>query len=239
MATRLVDSFGVMPELARPIGRTRPLAPAPTDDRTAPKAPPPASAPAPVVEARLSLAEVEVLVADRVAQASRKAAETATEKAYKEGFTAGAASVELSQRQWLEKLQTGIDQSLTQIDQKLAEIEHLSVKVACLTLERVLGCDEARSQLLQQIVRNQLSLLSDSSVLRVRLSERDLRACPELMGALEATYGARVQIVQDAQLTSGGCILELKLGQIDAGIDTHLDLIRAHFAKGLEKDGIA
>jgi flagellar biosynthesis/type III secretory pathway protein FliH len=242
MAPRLIDMPDRPPEDARLIGRQRPPASrthavSDTAGRGAiPKKPAAATEPTPVAEQRLTLAEVEKLVAERVAQSSAKAAA----KAHQEGFSAGVKSVESAQHQWLEKLQTGIDESVNKMDKKLVEVEQLAVELARLTLERVLGCDEARAQLLQEIVRHQMSTLSNATVLRVRLSEREMSRFPDLMIALEASYGGgRIQIIQDAQLAAGDCVFELKLGQVDAGIDTQMELIRAHFARSMEKNGSA
>lgn len=232
MALRLIDMPDQPTVDARLIGRRR--SPASSGQAafdsvgrgSGPKGPAAATIPAPVVEERLTMAEVEKLVTQRVAQSSAKAAE----KAYQEGFSAGAKSVESAQQQWLEKLQTGIDLAIKKLDEKLVMVERLSVEMARLAIDKVLGSDEARPQLLQQIVRHQMSLLSEPATVRVRLSERDLSRFPDVLEALEASYGAgMVQIVQDAQLAPGGCVLELRLGQVDAGIDTQLDSIRGHF----------
>ncbi len=246
MVTRLTD-LAPEPLEARPIGRARPVAGAPAlrpsgiGSGTMSGTPGGAPAPAPVTVAEplLTQAEAQALVAERVAQARKQAAEAAAEKAYQEGFADGAKSVQSAQEQWLEKLQTGIAQSLEQLEHTLAQAEHLAVELARVTLERVLGCDEARVALLRDIVGQQMSQLSDASVLRVRLSERDLREHADLVPTLQARHGDCVQFVPDAQLAAGACVFELKLGRVDAGIDTHLELIRAHFSKITDQDAIA
>lgn len=248
MVTRLTD-LAPGPLEARPIGRARPVAGAPaslppglslgTASRVPGGPSAPESKPEPVAEPLLTQAEAEALVAERVAQARQQAAEAAAEKAYKEGFADGAKSVQSAQEQWLDKLQAGIDQSLEQVDHKLAQAEHLAVELARVTLERVLGCEEARAALLQQIVAQQMAQLSDATVLRVRLAERDVREYPDLASTLQTRHGDRIQFVPDAQLAAGACVFELKLGRVDAGIDTHLELIRAHFSKITDKDAIA
>lgn len=243
MATRLTDVASGSQEEARPIGRARPASDEPVNlpaglgfglTQGAP-----VHVPVPEAPTLLTMAEVEDIVAQRVAQAVKKATEEATDKAYKEGFGSGAKSVQSAQDQWLDKLRAGIQQSLEQLEHKLARTEQLSLEVARVTLDRVLGCDEARPELLRQIVRHQMAALTDATVLRVRLSERDLREHPDLAQTLQAELGDRVQVAPDAQLAAGGCVFELRLGQVDAGIDTHRDLIRAHFARAQDPHDVA
>lgn len=242
MASQMTDVIAPPAESARLIGRTRPVvAQAQTTVAGAGWAGAASrqAAPAPSVpleERRLTLAEVEQVVAERELKSSAKA----TEKAFKEGFAAGAQSVQSAQNQWLEKVQVGIDKAVQQWETRLLELERLALAMAAQTLDQVLGCDEARASLLQQMVQHQMSMLAASTVLRVRLCERDLNRFPELMPALQARYGGGpVELVRDEQLKAGDCVFELQLGQADVGIETQRALIRAHFAGLSENDDAA
>lgn len=232
MATRLVDVPQWPNSDARAIGRARDLGvpePKQLQERGATLAAhtPPVARPASPV---FTLAEVEKLVTERLTQAVEKA----TEKAYQQGYTDGSKAVESAKAKWLNRLQEGIDQSLERLYQKLAQVEQLSFEAARVTLERILGYEGARTRLLVQIVQHQMALLADTTVLRIRLSQRDTQKHPDLIGTLQAGYGGRVQILEDAQLGQGKCVFDLEMGQIDAGIDTQLEMIRTHFAKARE-----
>lgn len=231
MGTRLVDVSACFPRDARPIGRARAVvaaaAVAPALAAAAARAQAaPAAAPVPP-EPMLTLAEADKRVAQAVLEAGKKAADKAAQKAYQEGFDAGAKSVTSAQGQWLEKVGAGMELALKQLEQQWLELEHLSLDIASLTLERVLGKDEDRAQLLQQIVHQQMEQLSEATVLRLRLSEVDTRRFPDLLGTLQERYDGRMTVCADSQLASGACVFELQLGQLDASIATQLELIRA------------
>lgn len=172
------------------------------------------------------MAEAEKLVAQRVAQAVQDATAEATDKAYQEGFADGAKSIESQQQLVIKKLQEAIAHSHAKLEAALGGLEQLAVQMTQTMMERVLGADGNRDHILRQIVQHQMSQLANGSALRLRLSDQTLQDAPELESHLREHYGDQVQVLGDKTLPKGGCIIDLGLGQIDAGIETQLGLLR-------------
>ncbi len=221
---------------ARAIGRSLSSAPAgastPSQGGAAVRPSPPVTVSTP--EPRMTLAEAEKLAAERVAQALQHASEEAADKAYQEGFADGAKSVESQQQLVIKKLQDAISQSHSKLEEKLATLEQLALQLVQTMMERVLGADTNRAFVLQQIVQHQMSQLANGSVLRLRLSEQTLRDNPELDARLRDQHADQVQVLADHNLPKGGCVIDLNLGQIDAGIETQLGLLQQQFLHMME-----
>lgn len=223
---RIASSLASWGDSARSIGRVRELAssdegipktlaPVPGDKRVSP------NVVSPEIR-RYSQEEVDAMIGERVT--------TALDKGYENGFSNGIKSVQTNHQKHLELVQNAIRRALEKWDSQLNGMEGLTIDMAKATVEKVLGNIESRQEILQDIVKCQVKTLSDTSILQLRMSEQDCRTFPELIKTLKTEFGERMLITSDHGLSSGACMFDLELGKVDAGIDTHLDRIRALFS---------
>jgi type III secretion protein L len=141
--------------------------------------------------------------------------------------------------------QEGLAQAEAEIQDRLFEIAEASVNVIARTEERIigLGLQVARkilgefeeAELVARIAAKGLRLAAHSSVVR-------LRVAPHLVDATNARLAAMigatmpvsaVQVVADARMRDGGCVLETDAGLIDATLESQLAAIERGLKRSL------
>lgn len=165
-----------------------------------------------IVRLQQRLVVLETAVADKTSEIP-----LSFERGRKEGFEAGKAAGEADHTAGLAKLEAGVGRAVAACVDSLASLERLAPLIAREGLRRILGDAPAQADLVVLAVREQLSTLSQSAVVRVEVSRRDFS--PEDIQARLADPLAlpatRFDVRED--LAAGDCRIRLALGALEVG----------------------
>lgn len=181
-------------------------------------------------------------------EAPSPAADEIYRQAYLEGFTAGEedgrkeaqrqaadslkrleearAEAEAARRRWEEGLrEAAVQFAQTSLDQGNA-VERLAADVAEIAVRRIVGRLHAERRAVEAVCRETLRTLHVESA-QVRVSPADREAFAELPPGIE--------LVADAALEPGDCVLRSSLGDIEAGLVTQLAQLRETLTAALQE----
>jgi flagellar biosynthesis/type III secretory pathway protein FliH len=138
------------------------------------------------------------------------------------GIVAGRERAQLDHRERNLALAAATVDALRAHEAALSQLGDLAVPIALAALERIAGDSSARKDLVTAIVAEQLDRLRDAAPVRVRVAAVDFPDTDDLRKALPAKATGAVEVAVDSGLCSGQVRIELKLGQVDAGLDRQL-----------------
>ncbi|MFC4598939.1 flagellar assembly protein FliH [Cohnella hongkongensis] len=177
--------------------------------------------------------------------------EEASREGYEEGYRKGAAEAEEQlRRQYEEQLRQAeeiVRQAYTAKESIITEGESFLVELSCSIAEKIVQRKLAKSpEMAMKLFEKALARRKEQGVIVLCVSPSQFSyvqaAKDELALVLDAQ--AELQVVPDASIQDGGCIVRSAFGSIDATVDTQLQSIReqllrvaAHRSEGGEPDG--
>ena len=151
---------------------------------------------------------------ERVADMERKAGE-AYERRREEGYRDG---VEEGRLEHAEKVMETVLSSVEYIE----GIEATLVNVVAVAVRKVIGEIDENERIVR-IVRNALVTVRNQQHVTIRVAPADERAVREGLASMLVPGGASfLDVVPDARLERGACLLESELGVVDASLETQL-----------------
>ena len=172
--------------------------------------------PAPSPEAlQIAALRDEIAHLRRAAAADRTAAERAAAKAREDGKREAQELARRDDEKRLEVLSAGIAGARYVLDERIADLDGLAAQVARATIAKLFsGCDD-HSQFVVGMIARQMQHLRRETVLTIRVSRQDFLDEVSLaaLGAGAGTGG--IAVVQDDELQSGQCRIDLQLGHLD------------------------
>ncbi|TJY43190.1 flagellar assembly protein FliH [Cohnella pontilimi] len=180
--------------------------------------------------------------------------EEARRRGYEDGYHAGVRQAEEDVRQeWSEQMREArvtVEQAYAAKERVIAEAETFLVELSCSIAEKLISREltEQSPELAVSLFAKALSRRKEQGVITLCVSPSQFAfvqaAKDELSLALDSQ--ADLQIVPDAGIGEGGCIVRSAFGSIDARIDTQLAAVRAellrvaaHAAEEVDPDGTA
>jgi flagellar biosynthesis/type III secretory pathway protein FliH len=142
------------------------------------------------------------------------------------GIVAGRERAQLDHRERNLTLAAATVDALRAHEAALSQLGDLAVPIALAALERIAGDSSARKDLVTAIVAEQLDRLRDAAPVRVRVAAADFPDTHDLRKALPPVAPGSIEFAVDDELGSGQVRIELKLGQVDAGLDRQLAALR-------------
>lgn len=160
---------------------------------------------------------------DRIAALEKALAEKdeainlAKTQSYDEGLKAGEEAAAATSEKTLELLKISLESEAKTLKERLEGQVDISVEMARTILSRILGDSDALPSHVARTAQHWKQRLSDSSILRVRVSADDF----EDQAALDALEESlpNIEIVPQLDLKPGACVFDLKPGTLDASID--------------------
>ena len=151
----------------------------------------------------------------RVADMERKAGE-AYERRREEGYRDG---VEEGRLEHAEKVMETVLSSVEYIE----GIEATLVNVVTAAVRKVIGEIDENERIVR-IVRNALVTVRNQQHVTIRVAPADEKAVREGLASMLASApgGQFLDVVSDARLERGACLLESELGVVDASLETQL-----------------
>jgi type III secretion protein L len=165
--------------------------------------------------------------AEQILEDARKAREEEKQRGYQDGITEGKANMS---RQMIDTISKTINYFST-VEEKVVEIVITAVR-------KILGTigDETVAH---QIVKNALGMVRNQKQITLRVCPSELEMIKNRINEIMAMYPgiSFVDIVPDARLKKGGCILESDMGVVDASVDSQIENIRQSLLKSFQRSG--
>jgi flagellar biosynthesis/type III secretory pathway protein FliH len=190
-----------------------------------------AETPPVTVIADVQAREIEALRGRLDAQADelRKLGELVTERegaAYAKGYEAGeakgrAAAVENEEARQTQ-LVKGVAAATAELAHALTGLNSMAASLAIAAVEQIVGEQSVVTERVYQVLRHQLVQLREALPMEVRVSTEDFSHLDALRHLLDTEGFQAVKVIADPALESGGCRIQLRLGEVDAGIRQQL-----------------
>jgi flagellar assembly protein FliH len=176
-------------------------------------------------EDRLGLLEAarreaaEILVSARTdADAIR---ESAREAGFREGYQTALQTAEEESKSWLLALEGMADQARIDLRAVLRDCEAQVVELSLLIARRVVERElTVNSGAVEAMVRAAVREMADTSVTRVRVS-------PESHALLAPEWRGDAELVADADLRPGDCLIDARVGLLDGRVESKLNEVAA------------
>lgn len=144
--------------------------------------------------------------------------EEARDQGYSKGHAAGVADADRLERDRLALLASNMNEAQSSLAAALDGVERLAALITRDCLDKLLGQPDFRKEIVHGLICAQIAQMGEDAVLSVTVSARDFGDQAALT-ALEQSLGTRgTQIDSDQALASGDCVIDLRLGRIDASL---------------------
>lgn len=137
-----------------------------------------------------------------------------------EGEREGRAAADEAVATKVAALRKGVEAALAEWTDRLARLDGLTASLAKAALAKLFDDHDEHSRFVAAVVARQMRLVRRDSLVAIRVSAADFED-DQILAALAAEAGAgSARIVADADLASGECRIDLRLGHIDVGVGT-------------------
>ncbi len=178
------------------------------------------------VAAREAEIEAQACRISELEQRLDRAHEDGLAEGRRAGIVLGLERAQRDDRERTAAVSAAADNALRSFEEALTQVGELAEHIALAALEQVAGDPSARKGLVAAIVARQLDRLRDAAPLRVRVASADFSSADELRDALPEAAAGSVEFVLSDELCSGEVRVELKLGQVDAGLNRQIAALR-------------
>jgi flagellar assembly protein FliH len=153
--------------------------------------------------------------------------ERARERGYDEAMRSAAEEIEAERRSKIGELDALLQNLPAAADALVANAEDDILAIAFEAVGRILGRAASDRRAVRSAVRQAIRQTAADRNLVVRVSPADHAwLAPELDGLLPEHGSRRIDIVADARLHAGGCIVDSGAGAIDARFDVQLENLK-------------
>jgi flagellar biosynthesis/type III secretory pathway protein FliH len=152
--------------------------------------------------------------------------ERALETGRAEGREAGLAEAQDMQTERLALLETAMCDAQAALAGGLSSLDRLSALLARECVDIILGHADDRAEFVRRIVETQVEKIDKAMLIGIALSRQDFPD-DEALAALTARTGlSGVRVTASSDMGSGGCVMSLRLGSVDVGIDRQWSVLR-------------
>jgi flagellar assembly protein FliH len=172
-------------------------------------------------------------VQERLARLEREAYEKGFEQGQKDGLSLGEKRVQetMGQMAALLRAMTGLKKQV--YDEAEAELLQLSVEIARQIIRREVTTDPS---VVTRAVRTAFKYLGDQSHVRISVNPADMKEVQRLLPDLAQLHRLEgFELVEDAAVERGGCILETGFGRINGSIEDQLAMLKEELERCLGK----
>jgi flagellar biosynthesis/type III secretory pathway protein FliH len=152
----------------------------------------------------------------------------AIEEARAQGYATCRAEMEAEVRDRVSNFTSMVEDLTAQRKRLLMESEEAVMKLSCDIARRIVAkMAEVDEAVVLDIVRNAIGHLSDRQKVTIRVNPADavvLRAHGDELAEASGA-GSMVEILEDARIKRGGCLIEGESGSVEAQLDRQVDMI--------------
>lgn len=154
---------------------------------------------------------------------------------HKKGYTEGEASV-LKANEYLKNCAESVLQKKSEI---LFSQESNLLKLITKISEKVINSTlEVDNEIILGTIKKSLNLISDKSILKIRLSSSDLQIAEENLEMIKSLYVEikNIDLIIDNRVSKGGVIIETAGGTIDARFETQIEEVYQALLSSAKED---
>ena len=162
------------------------------------------------------------------------------ENAYQQGRKDGRAEAVRELSQTVQVLRNAARVYESEKSRAAGAADEQSITLALAIAKKLLGREIATGEAVRSVLRRALAQAPAHQALRARLHPEDLRAIEQsrqLLNKNGEPLPEELVLCADPSVSRGGCVLESSVGQVDARMETQLELIEQAL-RGLEPQGI-
>ncbi|WP_319525236.1 FliH/SctL family protein [uncultured Desulfosarcina sp.] len=153
------------------------------------------------------------------------------EEAFAKGQEKGRAEVAAANREKIEQAVAALKAAIEEMeknrcrDRERMEIE--TVRLALAIAKKIVRYETEHGDVIEKVVKAAMQQVADPRKLRVRLNPRDIEAVAALGDQLQNGEDADAQLALegDEAVGRGGCVIEARLGDVDARIEQQIKVI--------------
>ena len=174
----------------------------------------------PVADPQLAFLESQIseLTSELVRLQTEREASIAA--AYEEGRSSALAALEHDEAAALDLLKGRLETACEAFEVSLVGAQRLAVALAQAAVSKILGAMPESRAAVEAILRMQLARLRPETVIAVTVSAADFSDADALDKLRTALAVPHLVIERDARMARGDCQIALRLGQIEAGLET-------------------
>lgn len=155
------------------------------------------------------------------------AIEEAQRQGVADGREAAVADYAAAQSESLAALRQGVDDAVAVFAGRMAALDELAAVLASECLAAMFGDPGERGRQLADAIRHQVKRLGSSAILKVSLSSHDIGDDTALTALADELGYPALHLARDHGLGRGECRMQLRLGEVDVGIDSQFARLRA------------
>lgn len=163
------------------------------------------------------------------------------EEAFNNGREQGRSEAIAAQQKKIEQAAAALETAVeTLAGIRKSDIERMeteTVRLALAIAEKVIGHDSGHGQVIRHVVKAAMAKVGDPGHLIMRLNPDDIatvNACTKEL-LFSDDVGSVLRLEADETIRRGGCLIETKLGDVDARIDRQLQTIAEQLTARLPK----
>lgn len=178
--------------------------------------------------------------ARRIIDEAKNQAARILEEERGKGFEMGRSEAFKQLAEHIKEAQQVVEQAKKQrnaiIKAAVPEILKLSMKVAAQVIKTELTTNQ---EIVMTILRDAIEKISDNEQVVIKVSQHDLQHVRNNRDLIiDLVEAKNLSIVADKHVNDGGCVIETKLGYIDAKISTKLEMIENALLSIYEEDKV-
>lgn len=133
--------------------------------------------------------------------------------------------------------ETGINELHRIRQHDIHRLEAETVRLALAIAKKIVGRETEHKRLIQHVVKQAMEKVTDTRHLVIRLNPNDVETVQDLQQDLLPAddFGSGFRIEADEGIKRGGCVIETKLGDVDARIDRQIKIVEALLGDQLPK----
>ena len=153
------------------------------------------------------------------------------EEAFNKGMDQGRAETIAAQQEKIDRgaaaLKNAIEEMVRVHQQDVDRMETETIRLALAIAKKVIGHETEHGTVIGHVLKSAIKKVVDPRHLTVRLNPKDIDTVNGLKQELLLAddFGAVIHLEADEMIQRGGCIIETKLGDVDARIDQQIRII--------------
>lgn len=175
---------------------------------------------------RIAALEEDLRKRDASIVALRADVDRAFEEGKAQGHNAGLAEAQDRQTERLSLLDDALHQANAELSKGLSSLDRLAALLARECLDKILGSSADHAELLGRIISTQIAKIDKAMLLGIEVSRQDF-SDDEMLAVLRKPSGLpSIALTARDDLPSGGCVMQLRLGRMNIGIDQQWSALR-------------
>ncbi len=179
--------------------------------------------------------------ADKGQPQEREQIDSLIEEAYDQGLAQGRAETLAAHKDKLQQaiasLEAGAEALIRVRRQDVELMESETVRLALAIARKIIGREIENGGVIVQVVKSAMGKVADPRGVTLKVNPQDLDAVNSLKQAWlnSDDAGATLELEADESIQRGGCVVETRLGDVDARLDQQLRIIEELLDQQLPK----